>query len=465
VEQKMKNIKVNISTDGLTAFLTIEEDAGKFPDEMIIESALQDAGVIFGVDHSLVREIVATKKNIYEKPIAFGRHRHNLEQSQLVWYVDLAMQYKPRITVNGKANFKELKMVELVRQNQEIVSMVPLPENFTNKKVTGEEFYTPESYLEHIKGKNLRLSSDGLTLIANIDGCAFWKDGKLNVDNIYNINGDVDFRTGNVRFDGTILIDGDVRSGFRVNATGSIYINGSVEAAEVYSEKGNIIVKSGILGRGRARLIAGGSLYCHYVQDAVIGVKKDVVIEHYAINTSISAGGSIFLIQNEGLIRGGKSYAEQGMRAIEVGSPQNIPTSIGLSGAEFSSLDAQNVALQRESEELHIKLSRISKKVEFLRLLEQRLPRISEEKREDLAKAIAEVEFIEEQLEALEQKKAQILEKSLLLDRQNNIEIYKTLHRGVLITIGDKEFLNEATLYNVRIFRRGNEIIIKKCGV
>jgi len=461
----MGNIQVKISDDQQTAYLTIKAEADSYPDEETIEKAIRDAGVLFGVDRNLIRELVSTHKPVSNYQIARGRHRHDLEREQLVWYIELATQQKPRITIGGRADFKELKTVDLVRRNQEIVSMVPLPGNFMSKKVTGEEYRVEKSYLEQICGKNLSISDDGLTLSSQIDGCAFWKDGKLQVDNIYHINGDVGYRTGNIRFDGTILIEEDVRSGFRVNATGSVYINGSVEAAEIFSEKGDIIVKSGILGKGRARLVAGGSLHCRFIQDATVGVKKDVVIEHYAINTSISAGGSIYLIQNEGLLRGGKAFAEQGMRAVEVGSPQNIPTSIGLSGAEFSNIDLATLDLKQQEDVLQARLRKISKKVDFLRLLEQRLQKLSDEKQRDLTLAIFEVEKIESELQKIEQKKQQLYNKTMDLDQQNNIEVYNTLHRGVIITIGDQEYINETPLRNVRIYRRGNEIYIEKCGV
>lgn len=461
----MVEIKVRLARDQLTAYLTIQADKESFPNEAKIEKALLDAGVVYGIDRNVIREIVSEKKNITDKAVAFGRHRHQLEQKQLVWYIDLAPQQRPKISIDGRADYRELKSVELVRRNQELVSLVPLPENFTSKKVTGEEYKVEESYLQIICGKNIRLSPDGLTLIAMIDGCAFWKDNKLQVDNIYHITGDVDFRTGNIRFDGTILIDGDVRPGFKVNATGSVYINGNVEAAEIFSEKGDIIVKSGILGKGKTRLIAGGNLHCYYIQDAVVGVKRDVIIERYALNTSISAGGSIYLIQNEGLIRGGKAFADQGMRAMEVGSPQNIPTSIGLSGREFAELDAKNNELIREENEILAERSKVAKKIEFLRLLEARLGGLSPEKRQDLENVTNQLEVLDRALEGITRRKEELLERYQQADQQNNIEVYRTLHRGVYITIGDKEYLNEQAVANVKIYRRGNEIFIEKCGV
>jgi uncharacterized protein (DUF342 family) len=122
------------------------------------------------------------------------------------------------------------------------------------KTVTGEDVNDIDQWFRHFAGNNVNISEDGLTLSAAIEGCLFWKAGQLTVDVIYHISGDVDYSTGNVKFDGAILIDGDVRSGFRVDATGSIYINGSVEAAEVYSEKGDIVMLRGFSVKAAPRL-------------------------------------------------------------------------------------------------------------------------------------------------------------------------------------------------------------------
>jgi uncharacterized protein (DUF342 family) len=174
----------------------------------------------------------------------------------------------------------------------------------------------------------------------------FWKNGKLNVDVIYHIPV-TSIIVWAMSDRGAVLLDGRRSSGFRVDATGSIYINGSVEAAEVYSEKGDIVIASGILGKGRAKIITSGNLICRFLQDAQVGAKKDVIIEHYAINCSISAGGKVLLVQNEGLIRGGRAYAEGGMKAVEVGSQQSIPTDIGISGEDTLYLDAEKWQLEK----------------------------------------------------------------------------------------------------------------------
>ncbi len=460
----MNRISINISDNRQEARISINADEMNFPTKGEIYEAIRSSGVVHGIDHAVIRDILLNKYPVEDVVFASSIDSTQTVKDGLIWYIDLAEYQKPKITVEGKADFKHLRQIELVKKNQELISQVPQQSPQYCQLVTGEEKATDLNYFQEIKGKNIELSEDGLTLKAAIDGCAFWKAGKLNVDNIYHVAGDVDYRTGNITFNGTVLIDGDVRSGFQVNATGSIYINGNVEAADVFSENGDVVIKSGVLGKNRAKIQAGNNLHCRFLQDATVGVKNDVIIEHYAINSGISAGGKVFLIQNEGLIRGGKAFAHVGMKAIEVGSPQYIPTNIGISSTSNTADDIEQWNLDGLIKELKAKSSRILKKIEFLKLLEKRLNRLSIDKQEDLVRSIHEIEEIEERIKKIEEKKKIILKRSIKEEKDKTIMIEKTVHRGVKITIGNLQYINDKTIPGAKIYRRGDEIYIEKYG-
>ena len=76
---------------------------------------------------------------------------------------------------------------------------------------------------------------------------------KINVFPVYEVNGDVDYNTGNIDFVGTIVIRGNVRSGFKVKADGDIRIIGSVEGAELEAA-GSIEISAGIIGQNKGLL-------------------------------------------------------------------------------------------------------------------------------------------------------------------------------------------------------------------
>ncbi|RKY51839.1 MAG: hypothetical protein DRP89_08660, partial [Candidatus Neomarinimicrobiota bacterium] len=357
-------------------------------------------------------------------------------------------------------DFKKMKQLAIVRENQDIVSKLPATEGVSGRTVMGETILIPGRDIILPAGENTGISDDGLTLYSKIDGYAFLKSGKVHVSNVYHIKGDVDFRTGDVKFGGTILIEGDVRSGFRVDATNSIYINGNVGAADIYSQKGDVVVQMGILGKGRAKVLAGGSLYTGFVQDAKVSVKKDIVIEHYSINSNVYSGGKVTLTQNEGLIRGGRIFAGQGLEAIEIGSSQNIPTEVGIS-ENYQETDSLKLNIKK-LEDLKSRLSLLNKRKAFLKLLQERVSSLSDEKRRELEKISREIEHVRTQIMTLENQKETLNVKNSNFAHYQSIIVKGKLHKGVTITLGHEQYVIENLYQGVKIYQKGQDILIEK---
>ena len=379
----------------------------------------------------------------------------------MVRYIEFDPFPKPAITEQGKADFKQLKRFERVKKGQELVSKLPPTEGKPEKTVTGKTVTITGEDIALPKGKNTTESGDGLTLISEMDGYAFYKSGDIYVDDVYHISGNVDYSTGNIKFDGTIVIEGDVRSGFRVDATDSIYIYGSVGAADIYSQKGDILVQFGIIGKGKSKILAGGSLRSGFVQDATVRVKKDVFVEHYVINSIISAGGKVMLSQNEGLIRGGKIYSDCCLEAIEVGSSQDIATEIGLSGDGKDEVYLERLDIEKEIERLQLKILAVNKRIDFLKLLKDRLPAISESKEVELVQSGEELSDLKNRLKEARKQEKRLSEHSESLKEIKSIIVKGSLHRGVTVTIDYHQYFTEKTFQSVRIYRRDDDIKIE----
>lgn len=82
----------------------------------------------------------------------------------------------------------------------------------------------------------------------------------LAIESVYEIKEDVSLKTGNIDFNGTVIIRGDVPTGFSIKASGDILIDGLVEAAHIEA-KGSVTIVKGIVGSRTGGIIAGGKMF------------------------------------------------------------------------------------------------------------------------------------------------------------------------------------------------------------
>ena len=447
----------------MLALISISAKGQDFPQKEDIIKALTDAGVTMGLDERVLADILRNREKVLERVIASGRNPDPGIEDQLTWHVNISERSRPTINTDGKADFKRLNQFEAVKAGDKLLTIVPGREAQNGYTVRGRILEAPvqREPLVATGGKNTRLSKDGLTLFANIDGAATLKGGEVMVDNVLRINGDVSFSTGNINYRGTVIIEGDVRSGFRVEATESIHIRGSVEAAEIYSKNGSIFISNGVLGRHRAKLLAGADLQCGFLQDASASVKNNVIIAHHAINSNITSGGQIILLENEGLIRGGKTVAEQGIELLEAGSEKNILTEMVLTrsdmGEDHTRLWQAKIRLAEEFQHL----DSLKKREEFLTLLQQRLGKLSEEREAELKVLGTEITATTEQVDKIRREAEELEEGNGTPGSEQAVRIHKQLHNQVTVRIGHKKYFSTDIKGGVSIYRKGDDLRVE----
>jgi len=447
-------VKIEISNDKLQARLSIDEKKSAFPSQQDILAALKQAGVVHGIDEKLVERIARDRKPVQNVVCARSNAQTN---DGIEWKIDISAFNKPQITELNRADFKRPLLFIPVYENQVLAVKSDSP----LLTVTGQEISSANTQTRFPAGRNTHISADGLTLYADIKGSAFFEDGLLHVDRVYHVRGDVNYGTGNIKFDGPVVIDGDVRSGFRVEARDSIYIGGNVEAANIYSQKGDITVQYGIVGQNRAKILAGGNLTCGYIQDATIGVRKDVIVQHYIINGQISAGGKIDVTQNEGLIRGGSLTAEKGIAAKEAGSHRNVFTELKL--RNYSENQNQNKLweLSRARSELMLRYTSLKKRVAFLQVLQKQAGTLAPEKQSELRHLDEEVKRLENKINEFSRQEMELQKEASKQRLNREIIILKNLYPNVDIDISGQGFMSDELLHAVKIFRFKDEIIVE----
>ena len=151
----------------------------------------------------------------------------------------------------------------------------------------------------------------------------------------------VDLSTGNINFQGSLQVRGDISATMEVRVTGDVVVNGTMEAALVEAG-GNVTVKGGIIGMAEAmqdsasdaaartaHIVCGGEVRARFIANAIISAGQNVEVEREIRQSSIAAGGSVNVgapNTQQTAITGGQTRALQSVRAGTIGSPAGVPT-------------------------------------------------------------------------------------------------------------------------------------------
>ncbi|MCF7767088.1 DUF342 domain-containing protein [Achromobacter pulmonis] len=153
----------------------------------------------------------------------------------------------------------------------------------------------------------------------------------------------VDLSTGNINFQGSLQVRGDISATMEVRVTGDVVVNGTMEAALVEAG-GNVTVKGGIIGMAEAmsdasgganaaartaHIVCGGEVRARFITNAIISAGQNVEVEREIRQSSIAAGGSVNVgppSAQQTAITGGQTRALQSVRAGTIGSPAGVPT-------------------------------------------------------------------------------------------------------------------------------------------
>ncbi len=457
----MKNITLQLSPDKSKAYLTIQERFDHFPSLEQLIRFLKESGIRYGLDTDQLELIADNRQPVNKILIADINFELNVPESLLDWQIALNRPHRPEIDSANRADFKKISLYEPVRENQVLIRKRKSTEPVVIKNVLGEETKIILSDVPFPVGNNVHVSVDSNELLASRDGFAVLEGGLLHVNDIFHVHGDVNYATGNIKCTGPVVIEGDVRSGFRVESTSSIYIGGTVEAAHIFSQYGDITVQFGIVGHGRAKILAGGGLTCGFIQEATVSVRKNVVISHYSINSQISAGGQVILKGNEAIIRGGSVTTEKGILANQIGSEHRTFTELKIRSFTENESQSKIWEISRKRSDINIRLSSIKKRLEFLEVLRKRLGSLSPGKDKEIDFLQNEKNRLQQSMEELAKTETSLQQEAAKEQIRKEIVVQKKLFPNVSIDIGGVGVVIDQVFEGVKVSRLKNEILFE----
>jgi hypothetical protein len=320
MNDSMAHVEVDDAEMKVTLTVIPPGDGGSDLTVDVIKSLLVQYRVYHGIKEDVIRELA--DKPIYREKveIAEGLRAQNGKDAYIYYHFETD-QTKIRLTegANGKVNFKELNIIQNVVQNQVLAKKIPAENGIDGKTVTGK--ILPAKAGSDIPlpiGTNVHVGEDD-TILADINGQVILASGKINVEPVFTVEGDVNLKTGNIIFLGTVIVTGDVEDGFSVKAAGNIEVKGTVSKAELDAE-GDIIIYQGINGKGGGRIRAGRSMWSRFIENANIEAGNMVVATDGIINSQVDALKSIICQGKRAAIMGGRLRAGEEINAKVLGN-------------------------------------------------------------------------------------------------------------------------------------------------
>jgi uncharacterized protein (DUF342 family) len=313
IASKMEGISLHISDDKLAAFIVIN----KRSDNIVVKARelkdyIESQGVVFGFMDDILKAIEENPKNFVGQKtlVAQGRTAADGKDGYIEYVYDLSKKdVTPLEMENGRVNYKELIAIHNVTRGQRIATKIPPERGITGTAVDGTTIPAKDGKDARILiGKNVVLDSEKENIYSLIDGVMSRQGNKVSVFPIYEVNGDVDYSVGNINFIGTVIVRGNIITGFRVVASGDIQVYGSVEGAELEAG-GDIVVSHGILGQHKGYIKAGGMVSSSFIQDANVTAGTNVIVLQSILHSDVYAPHEIVCSGKKGLIVGGTLLA------------------------------------------------------------------------------------------------------------------------------------------------------------
>jgi len=445
------SLELELDATRMSALLTLLPPKGGKPVTLeAVRQVLAERGIVHGIlEQELIDAVTQGRRETVQ--IARGTPPTRGTPTRFESLLD---RLKPRgqdIDELAQVDYRDLGSLLLVTPGMPLMRRTPPLPGVDGTTVLGEPILPDElpdtPFASDLSGAAVD-PEDPLLLRAIIAGTPTLVSHGVQVNPMVEVDA-VNLSTGNIHFEGSLLVRGDIAATMEVHVTGDVVVNGTMEAALVEAG-GNVTVKGGIIGLAEAlqdaaaaartaRVVCGGALRAKFIENAVISAGKDVDVEREVRQSSIASGGSINVgppNTQQSAITGGQTRAMQAVRAGTIGSPSGIPTLVQ-AGLDPHA-DIKRTALARKRQKMHEEKSKLEQLLMFLKANPQRAPGdVADRARNTHVK-------LSQDLLALDAEETQLVQDLQPL-ASATIQAARRFCSGVTIQVGNKmqEFLED----------------------
>ncbi len=420
-----------------------------------IKEILEDSGIVHGILEDELKYIIDNRE--YEKNylIALGTDKIDGEDGYLDYHFNTEKKtLTPKQLEDGSVDYQNLDLIEKTYVGKSLVTVIPPTNGSDGINVLGEKVpAVPGKPADQLRaGKNCSISEDEQNIIAEIDGQVEYVDRTVSVLPVFEITGDVGNSTGNINFNGSVIVRGVVTTNFSITCKGNLEVYGIVEGATINCE-GDAYFYAGIMGGEKATINVKGDITTKFIDSATVNCNSTIHSKS-VMHSNVTTDGSLIVTGKKAVLVGGKICVGKEVTATIIGSYLATRTEI---------IVGNTPAMIKRYEELLSKIEtykfKIQKIDKILTVLKSSVEELTDDKKELLLKSYHTKVYLVSEKKKLEEKVMEMLPE--LENKQGKISASEVAYPGILVAIGSARMRVDNEMPSCTLVNRKGKIEVK----
>jgi len=403
-------VRLSLENGNLQAVATYQGGPDPSFSEATILQLLADQGVKYGIINEAIDRLTAQIRTMKDRQklqavVAQGMFPGESIDGRAEFFITDEPEIKVR--EDGRTDFRNIRRYKTVAKGQLIARVHPPVRGKDGINVFGEVVDAREPAPAPVKPGDHLQSQQGeagsIEYLAAIEGIFKHEGETFFVSPELIIEGSAGLETGNLSYNLSIIIRGNIDRGTEILAGKDLTVEGLVETGFL-RVAGNITVAGGINSGGKGHILCGGDLSADFIENSHVICDGSIHLRRSILASTVISHGTIDLSEpDSSVIAGGEILHFSDLKVSRIGNQNEIRT-IFYPGLHYHNQQIYHT-LRDEIQELEKTIVALA---EYLRKFKEKLTRLTAARISDDLKREAKerVQQYHKVREAIEKKKA-----------------------------------------------------------
>ena len=447
---------VTVDPDGLKAVARFypPSTGGEEMTENEIIGDLRIAGVKYGVRRKAIDHFLENHEYCRDYLVAVATKPRHGHDAKVTYHFDINQTVRPKMNEDGSVDFHQLGNIKPVEAGQKLATLTPVDFGAPGMSVTGKQLKPKAVRNRTLRfGRNIRISDDRCKIYSEVAGHVTLVEDMVMVSDIYQVPANVDASTGDIEYNGTVQVTGNVNTGYKIKADGDIVVNGVVESAELYAG-GNIVLKRGMQGGEKGILEAEGNITAKFIESANVKC-KGMLKADAVLNSKVECREDIEVRGKKGLINGGSIRTYGNISATTIGSEMGSNTKIEVISDKDLIIRVND--LHERNKEIDAELKKIEDVTAGIKNALSHGMEISDEQKDFVKRATKNKPVLLKELKENRYERDNIVER-IDNNKRSCVKVYDAIYAGTEVSVKDATRIIHDPISHCRFVRDGADV-------